>query len=48
VLALILTPFAFAYTLFMTIKDNDYGTVAIKGMFSTVAVTVRVNGRTGP
>ncbi len=37
-LALILNSQAFAHTLFMTVEDNEDGTVTVHGMFSTGAV----------
>ena len=36
-LALILNSQAFAHTLFMTVEDNEDGTVSVQGMFSTGA-----------
>ena len=45
VLALILNSQAFAHTLFMTVEDNEDGTVTVQGMFSTGAVAVGVEVR---
>ena len=44
-LALILNSHAWAHTLFMTIEDNEDGTVTVQGMFSTGAVAARVEVR---
>ena len=44
-LALILNSQAFAHTLFMTVEDNEDGTVTVQGMFSTGAVAVGVKLR---
>ena len=45
VLALILNSQALAHTLFMTVEDNEDGTVTVQGMFSTGAVASRVEVR---
>ena len=45
VLALILNSQAFAHTLFMTVEDNEDGTVTVQGMFSTGAVAALVEVR---
>ena len=45
VLALILNSQAFAHTLFMTVEDNEDGTVTLQGMFSTGAVGAWVEVR---
>ena len=45
VLALILNSQAFAHTLFMTVEDNEDGTVTVQGMFSTGAIAARVEVR---
>ena len=45
VLALILNSQAVAHTLFMTVEDNEDGTVTVQGMFSTGAVAARVEVR---
>jgi hypothetical protein len=42
VLALILNSQALAHTLFMTVEDNEDGTVTAQGMFSTGAVAAMV------
>ena len=44
-LALILNSQALAHTLFMTVDDNEDGTVTVTGMFSTGAVAARVEVR---
>ena len=44
-LALILNCQAFAHTLFMTVDDNEDGTVTVQGMFSTGAIAVGVEVR---
>jgi hypothetical protein len=45
ILALILNSQALAHTLFMTVEDNEDGTVTVQGMFSTGAVAVGVEVR---
>lgn len=35
----------FAHTLFMTVEDNEDGTVTVQGMFSTGAIAARVEVR---
>jgi hypothetical protein len=45
VLVLILNTLAFAHTLFMTVEDNEDGTVTVQGMFSTGAIAARVEVR---
>ena len=45
VLTLILNSQAFAHTLFMTVEDNEDGTVTVQGMFSTGAIAARVEIR---
>ena len=45
VLALILNSQAMAHTLFMTVEDNEDGTVTVQGMFSTGAIAARVEVR---
>ena len=45
VLALILNSQALAHTLFMTVEDNENGTVTVQGMFSTGAIAVGVEVR---
>ena len=45
VLALILNSQAFAHTLFMTVEDNEDGTVTVQGMFSTGAIAASVEVR---
>ena len=45
VLAFTLHSMAFAHTLFMTVEDNEDGTVTVQGMFSTGAVAVGVEVR---
>ena len=45
VLALILNLQAFAHTLFMTVEDNEDGTVTVQGMFSTGALGAWVEVR---
>ena len=44
-LALILNPQAFAHTLFMTVDDNEDGTVTVQGMFSTGATGAGIEVR---
>ena len=44
-LALILNSHAWAHTLFMTVEDNEDGTVTVQGMFSTGAVAAMVEVR---
>ena len=44
-LALILNSQALAHTLFMTVEDNEDGTVTLQGMFSTGAVAASVEVR---
>jgi len=45
VLALILNSQAFAHTLFITVEDNEDGTVTVQGMFSTGAIAAWVEVR---
>ena len=45
VLALILNSQAMAHTLYMTVEDNEDGTVTIQGMFSTGAIAAFVEVR---
>jgi len=45
VLALILNSQAFAHTLFMTVENNEDGTVTIQGMFSTGATGAGIEVR---
>jgi hypothetical protein len=45
VVALILNSQAFAHTLFMTVEDNEDGTVIVQGMFSTGAIAASVEVR---
>ena len=45
VLALILNSQAFAHTLFMTVEDNEDGTVTVQGMFSTGAIGTGIEVR---
>jgi hypothetical protein len=45
VLALILNSQAFAHTLFMTVEDNEDGTVTVQGMFSTGTIAASVEVR---
>ncbi len=45
VLAFTLHSMAFAHTLFMTVEDNEDGTVTVQGMFSTGAVAASVGVR---
>ena len=45
VLALILNSQAFAHTLFMTVEDNEDGTVTVQGMFSTGATGAGIEVR---
>ena len=45
VLALFLNSQAFAHTLYMTLEDNEDGTVTVQGMFSTGAIAARVEVR---
>ena len=44
-LALILNSHAWAHTLFMTVEDNEDGTVTVQGVFSTGAIAVGVEVR---
>ena len=45
VVALILNSQAFAHTLYMTVEDNEDGTVTVQGMFSTGAIAAMVEVR---
>ena len=45
ILVLALSSQAFAHTLFMTVEDNEDGTVTVQGMFSTGAVAAMVEVR---
>ena len=45
ILALALNSQAFAHTLFMTVEDNEDGTVTVQGMFSTGAIAASVEVR---
>ena len=45
ILALILNSQAMAHTLFMTVEDNEDGTVTVQGMFSTGAIAAIVEVR---
>ena len=45
VLAFILNSQAFAHTLFMTVEDNEDGTVTVQGMFSTGATGAGIEVR---
>ena len=45
VLALILNSQAMAHTLFMTVEDNEDGTVTVHGMFSTGTIAAKVEVR---
>lgn len=45
VLVLIVNSQGFAHTLYMTVEDNDDGTVTVQGMFSTGAIAARVEVR---
>jgi hypothetical protein len=45
ILVLALNSQAFAHTLFMTVEDNEDGTVTVQGMFSTGAVAASVEVR---
>jgi hypothetical protein len=45
VLALILNSQAFAHTLYMTVEDNEDGTVTVQGMFSTGATGAGIEVR---
>jgi hypothetical protein len=45
VLALFLNSPTFAHTLYMTVEDNEDGTVTVQGMFSTGAIAARVEVR---
>jgi len=45
VLALILNSQTLAHTLFMTVEDNEDGTVTVQGVFSTGAIAVGVEVR---
>jgi hypothetical protein len=44
-LSLILNLHAWAHTLFMTVEDNEDGTVSVQGMFSTGAIAASVEVR---
>ena len=44
-LALFLNSQAFAHTLYMTVEDNEDGTVTVQGMFSTGAIAAKVEVR---
>ena len=44
-LALILNSQALAHTLYMTVEDNEDGTVTVQGMFSTGAIAASVEVR---
>ena len=44
-LALILNSHAWAHTLFMTVEDNEDGTVTVQGMFSTGTIAASVEVR---
>ena len=44
-LALILNSQALAHTLYMTVEDNEDGTVTVQGMFSTGAIAAKVEVR---
>ena len=44
-LALILNSQAFAHTLYMTVEDNENGTVTVQGMFSTGATGAGIEVR---
>ncbi len=45
ILAPILNSQAFAHTLFMTVEDNENGTLTVQGMFSTGAIAAMVEVR---
>ena len=45
ILAPILNSQAFAHTLFMTVEDNEDGTVTVQGMFSTGAIGTGIEVR---
>ena len=45
ILVLALSSQAMAHTLFMTVEDNEDGTVTVQGMFSTGAVAASVEVR---
>jgi hypothetical protein len=45
ILALILNSQAMAHTLFMTVEDNEDGTVTVRGMFSTGAIGTGIEVR---
>ena len=45
ILVLALSALAFAHTLFMTVEDNEDGTVTVRGMFSTGAIAASVEMR---
>jgi hypothetical protein len=45
VLVLILNPVVFAHTLYMTVEDNEDGSVTVQGMFSTGVVAAIVEVR---
>ena len=44
-LAFILNSQALAHTLYMTVEDNEDGTVTVQGMFSTGAIAAKVEVR---
>ena len=45
VLTLVLNSHALAHTLFMTVEDNEDGTVTVQGVFSSGAIAVGVEVR---
>lgn len=45
ILALILNSQALAHTLYMTVEDNEDGTVTVQGMFSTGAIGTGIEVR---
>ena len=45
ILVFILNSQAFAHTLFMTVEDNEDGTVTVQGMFSTGATGAEIEVR---
>jgi hypothetical protein len=45
IMVLALSSQAFAHTLFMTVEDNEDGTVTVQGMFSTGAIAASVEVR---
>lgn len=45
ILVLALSALAFAHTLFMTVEDNEDGTVTVQGMFSTGTIAASVEVR---